>query len=116
MKNISKYLLLQLVILIYAVEAIPSKLASNESFLSTKFCIFYCLALFLLVIYALLWQQILKKFPLTIAYACKATTIIWSILIGYFIFNEKVSFTNILGALIVIVGIIIMVKGEHAND
>ena len=69
-----------------------------------------------LVIYAILWQQMLKKFPLTIAYASKATTIIWGMLIGYFIFKEKVTMFNIIGAVIVIIGIIIMVLGGQENE
>lgn len=102
--------------LIYSISNIPSKLAAGESFLSLKFCMFYGLLLLLLVIYAILWQQMLKRFSLTIAYACKATTIIWSMLIGFFIFKEGITFANIIGAIIVMVGIVIMIKGEQTNE
>ena len=116
MKPIKKHIILQLVILIYSLGSIASKLASNEPFLSFKFCLYYGLLLLSLVIYAILWQQMLKKFPLTIAYASKATTIIWGMLIGYFIFKEKVTMFNIIGAVIVIIGIIIMVLGGQENE
>lgn len=116
MRSINKYFIIQLVIIIYSLGSILSKLASNEQFLSFNFCLYYGLLLLSLIIYAILWQQILKKTSLTVAYASKATTIIWSILIGYFIFNEKISFNNILGAVIVIIGIVIMVLGEQSNE
>lgn len=116
MKVVKKYIILQLVILIYVGSSIVSKLASNESFLSFKFCLYYGILLLLLAIYAILWQQVLKEFPLSIAYVNKATTIIWSMLIGYFFFKEQVSLFNIIGALIVIIGIVIMIKGEEKHE
>ena len=116
MEKIKKHIILQLVVLIYAASVIPSKLASNEPFLSFKFCLYYGLIILLLGIYAILWQQVLKKFPLTIAYASKATSIIWCLLIGYFVFNEKITFFNVVGSLLVIIGIIIMVKGGENNE
>lgn len=116
MKTIRKYIILQLVILIYAICCVPSKLASNEQFLSFRFCLHYGLMFLLLVVYAILWQQILKKFPLTIAYANKASAILWSMLLGLMVFNEKITIFNIIGSLIVIVGIIIMIKGEQSHE
>lgn len=116
MNKIKKYFILQLVILIYAGSSIASKLASNESFFSFKFCLYYGILLLLLAIYAILWQQVLKKFPLSIAYVNKAATIIWSMLIGHFFFKEQASLFNILGALIVMIGIIIMIKGEEKHE
>ena len=116
MKMIRKYIFLQLVILVYIIGLIPSKLASNEPFLSFKFCLYYGLLFLSLAIYAILWQQILKKLPLTIAYVNKSTTIIWSMIIGFFLFKEKVTIFNIIGAIVVIIGIIVMIKGEHNNE
>lgn len=116
MKQIKKYLILQAALLIYAIGSVPSKLASSESFLSFKFCLYYGLLILSLVIYAILWQQVLKKFPLNIAYANKASTILWSMLVGLLLFNEGITVFNIIGSLIVIVGIVIMIKGEQDHE
>lgn len=107
-----KYIFLQLTILLYSISTIPSKLASNERFLSIKFCILYGIVILILGIYAILWQQVLKKCSLSIAYACKATTIIWSIVISYYLFNERVTIYNIVGSIIVMAGILLMIRGE----
>ena len=116
MKEIKKYIVIQSAVLVYSLSTIPSKLASNESFLSVKFCVYYGLIVFLLGIYAIIWQQILKRTPLTIAYINKATTIIWSMVIGRVVFSEKITFINIIGAFIVLIGIIITIKGEQENE
>ncbi len=107
------YLKLQLVVAIYASVSIVAKLASGESFLSFRFCLFYGLEILFLFVYAIFWQQILKRFPLNVAYLSKATTIIWGIVIGYFVFNEAVSLTNIIGSVIIVAGIILVVSGEN---
>lgn len=115
-KTFINFLFLQLTLLVYAISNIPSKLASNEEFLSFKFCLYYGLIILTLGIYALLWQQVLKKFSLNIAYANKAISIVWSMLIGFVVFKEDISLFNILGTIIVVIGIIVMVKGEQENE
>ncbi len=116
MKRIKYYVLLQLIVIIYALGSIPSKLASNEPFMSFKYIFFMGLLFLSLAIFAITWQQILKKVPLSIAYVNKATSIIWGMLISYLIFDERVTATNIIGTAIVLVGILIMVKGEYNNE
>lgn len=115
MNRIKDYIILQLIIIIFAFSSAISKVASMQEFLSFKFILFYGLLLVTLFVYALAWQQIIKKFPLTIASVSKATTIIWSMLIGYFLFNEAITIKNVIGAIIVIIGIIVMIKGESKN-
>ena len=45
----------------------------------------------ILGIYALLWQQVIKKFELSVAYANKAVTLLWALIWGIFIFHEKIT-------------------------
>ena len=49
---------------------------------------------------------------LTFAYANKGITLIWGTLIGFFLFHESVSFNNILGIIVILIGIVIMIIGE----
>ena len=76
----------------------------------------YGLLLVSLAVYALLWQQVLKKLPLNLAYASKSVTLIWGMMWGALIFNETISVGNIIGALLILAGIILMVTGEKRND
>ena len=82
------------------------KLASMEEFLSIHFCIFYGIELGIILLYAVLWQIILKKVPLTIAYMSKSITIVFNLFIAHFIFSESININNIIGAVVIISGII----------
>lgn len=112
-KMIKYYVYLHGLLMVYSLGSVCSKLASQNDFLSPKFCIFYGLVLLDMMIYAILWQQILKKLPLTVAFANKAITIIWGILWGMLIFNESITPAKILGGIIIIAGIILVVKDDN---
>lgn len=116
MKSIRSFLLLEISFLVYSLGSIPSKLASNEPVLSFKFIFFLGLQLLSLAIYAVLWQQVLKRMPLVVAFANKGITIVWSMIIGVLCFNEKVSTFNVIGAVIIMIGIILMVIGEQKDE
>lgn len=89
-----------------------SKFASKTDFLSFNFCLLYGLMIINLGVYAILWQQIIKKLPLTTAFCNKAVSVIWGIVWGIFIFSETISWNMILGAIIVLVGVILVVKSD----
>lgn len=111
MKKLKPYLILNLIILFYSLGGICSKTASGKPFLSFEFILFYGLVLFILAVYALLWQQIIKKIPLNTAYANKAVTLVWGMVWGAVIFKEHISLANIIGAAIVLAGVLLMVTG-----
>ena len=77
--------------------------------MSLKFLFFYGLVLVDLVIYAILWQQILRKLSLVTAYANKAVTVIWGVIWGLIIFQETITIWKIIGAVIIITGIYMVV-------
>lgn len=54
-------LILQAVIAIYTLSTVMAKLASGHPTLSLNFFLFYGAELVILAIYALLWQQMIKK-------------------------------------------------------
>ena len=66
----------------------------------------------ILAVYAVAWQQVLKKLSLSSAYANKAVTIVWGLFWGKLLFSEKIIFQNILGVLMIIMGIYIVVKSD----
>ena len=111
MKKLLPYIVLQMIILIYSLGGICSKMASSKDFLSFEWILFYGLVILSLGVYAILWQQILKKVNLNVAYASKAVTLIWGSIWGVVIFHETISWNNILGGVIVLAGVILMVTG-----
>ena len=69
----------------------------------------------ILVIYAVFWQLILKKLPLTVAMANKSATVIWGLIFGSILFKEHISLTNIIGAIIIIAGIVIVALADKGQ-
>lgn len=98
--------------LVYSLASVFSKKAGTEEAFSIKFIIFYGLVLFILMLYALLWQQNLKHLGLVTAYANKAVTVIWGMVWGILLWQEKVSLNNIIGAAIIMFGVCVIAAEE----
>lgn len=106
--KIRDIVILQIVIAIYTLSTVFAKFASGQEFLSFKFILFYGIEMFILGIYAIIWQQLIKKFDISIAYANKAIGLLWSIVWAILIFKDVVTIKNIIGVIIVIIGTIIV--------
>ena len=113
MQKLKVFVQLHILLFIYSLGAVCSKIAGTQSFLSVKFIIFYGFVLFGFVCYALFWQQILKKLPLVTAYANKAITVVWGLLWGMLVFKEKITVFNVVGALVIIFGIYMVVAADE---
>lgn len=105
--KIKIYLFLHMILMLYSISAILSKLAAGEKLFSFKFVIFYGIAILILCVYAIFWQQIIKKLPLTKAFANKAVTVIWGMIWGCVFFNEKLTIGRVAGSLLIVSGIIL---------
>lgn len=113
MKKYKNFIYLHILLLIYSFTGVFSKLASSEHFLSIKFLLLYGLVIIVLIIYALFWQQILKKMTLTTAYANKSITMVWSMLWGCIFYQEKINLNMAIGALLVFIGIYFVVTDHE---
>ena len=106
-------LILHILLAVYSLSAVCSKMAANQSAFSFRLILWYGFAILILGLYAIVWQQIIKHLPLNTAYANKAVTIAWGILWGVLIFQERVEWNKLVGAIIVIVGVIVVVKADE---
>ena len=106
--KIKNIILLQLIVIIYTINSIIGKLSAGEEFMSMRFILFYVAEVGVLGIYALLWQQMIKRFDLSIAYANRAMALIWSAVWAVVIFHESLSVKNIIGILLVIAGTVVV--------
>lgn len=109
-------LFLQAIIMIFSASSVVAKLASGQALLSVNWILFYGLEIFLLGVYAIFWQQAIKKFDLSIAYANRAMVLLWSIVWAVLIFKEKITVQNIIGLVVVILGIVIINAEEQGED
>ena len=73
-------IVLQGAVCLYTVSGIAAKLASNYEFLSLGFILCYGLEIFVLGLYAIIWQQIIKRVDISIAYANRAVAVFWTML------------------------------------
>lgn len=57
--------------------------------------------------YAIGWQQIIKRIPLTLAFANKSVTVIWGLIWGVVFYHEQITTCKVIGAILIINGIIL---------
>ena len=107
------YIYLNFILLLYSMSSVFSKTAAMQEFLSIKFILFYGGTIFILFVYAILWQQIIKNMNLTTAYANKAIVVIWGMIWGVLFFKETITLKMILGAVIIICGIYLVVSDSE---
>ncbi|MEG1008540.1 MAG: transporter [Clostridia bacterium] len=114
--SFKNFILLEVSFFIYAISSLFSKFATynNENIYRT--IIFFSISLIFLGIYAILWQQILKVTTLSKAFSNKGITMVWGLLFGFMIFNEKITVGRILGIIIILVGIVILMYKKGAEN
>ncbi|MBQ6416644.1 hypothetical protein [Butyrivibrio sp. AE2015] len=118
--NLTDILLLQSAVVVYSLSTVAANLASKYEFLSTGYLLFFGLEFIILAAYALIWQQMIKRFQLSVAYANKAMTLMWSMLWNFIIFSQGITPFKVVGVVLVVIGVVIMntgaVKGEGEDD
>lgn len=102
-----QYISLIAINLLYACVGVFTKYASQQDFLSLNFMLVVMGAVGVMGLYAVLWQQILKRIELSVAYMFKGTSIVFVMLLAYLLFGEQITWNNILGAIIIIAGIVL---------
>lgn len=110
--SIGAFVLLQIALFILSFGAVCSKMAGRQEFLSLPFFAFYGALILILFVYAIIWQQVLKRISLVVAYACKGIGIIYGIIWGIVFFKEQITWKMIAGAVLVLIGVYIFVFGE----
>ena len=114
--KIKTLIFLHLLLLVYSCGGIFSKLAGVQDFLSVPFFIYYGIVLLILFVYAIAWQKVIKVLPLTTAFANKAVTVVWGIILGAIIFGEAITLGKILGSILIILGIILYTKSINLDE
>ncbi len=113
--KIKTLIYLHLLLLVYSCGGVFSKFAGTQTFLSVPFIFYYGVVLLILFVYALAWQKIIKVLPLTTAFANKAVTVVWGIFLGAIIFGEAITFGKVLGAILIILGIVLYTKSSNLD-
>lgn len=86
------------------------KLASLFVVLSWQYLLCLLCAVVVMGVYAILWQQIIRRMDLSTAYMFKGTSLIFVLLLSALIFGESISLTNIIGSVVIIGGIVLYAR------
>lgn len=116
MREWVKYFALIAVNFIYALVSTLTKTASYYEFLSIEYIFALAGAVLLLGVYALLWQQIIKKMPISDAYMFKGTSIVFVLLLSAWLFEEVITWQNVVGSIIIILGIALFAKADKEAE
>lgn len=115
MRSALIYIVLIGAIFIYTTSGVFSKLASQREFLSLGYIAFLTCTVGVLGIYAVLWQQIIKRMDVSLAYMFKGTGVVFGLMLAHFVFGEAITTTNIVGAAIIICGITLYARPLFAE-
>lgn len=110
MKNKLPYLGVLGAFLVYSFASVFSKWASMAAFLSWPYLLRLAGAVAVLGVYAILWQQIIKRMPVSDAYMFKGSTIIFVLLLSWLLFGESISLQNGIGAAVIVAGMYLYAK------
>lgn len=106
--SVKNILILQGVVVIYTLSSVVAKFATGQELFSFSFFVFYGLEILILGIYAILWQQMIKRFDLSVAYANRAMALLWSAIWAIVLFHDTLALKQILGIAFVVLGTVIV--------
>lgn len=81
--------------------------------MSLAYCLGFAGAIGVMGVYAMGWQQILKRIELSTAYMFKGTSLIFIMLLAWLLFDEQITLNNVLGACLIITGVVLYAKTEY---
>lgn len=103
-------LFLCIVVAVYSMSGLFTKQASYYDFLSLPYLCCLIGVVLVFAIYAVLWQVALKRVPLSQAYLFRSLGVVYGLALAAFVFNESITWTNMIGGLIVLVGLVILLS------
>ena len=101
---------------VYSLSSIFSKIASKQDFLSMKYILCFAVIILILGIYAVLWQQILKKIELSVAMANKPIVLVLTLIWAKLFFNEEISIKVLIGIFLIFSGIVIISLNHRDSE
>ncbi|NLO84863.1 MAG: EamA family transporter [Clostridiales bacterium] len=113
--SLQQLLLLHGTLFLYAVVSIFAKLAGiNMELQNTQLTFVYLgLEVLTLLIYSILWQQTLKRMPLSFAFSNKGICTLWTYLFGICFFGESITWGKAIGLVVVLIGVLLVVTDHE---
>lgn len=117
---------LQPIVVLYSLVSVSSKLASRElpagsgsilefamnCLVNKKLIAIYAFMMGILMLYAVIWQKLIKNVNITVMYANKSSYIFWTQLAAIVLFHERLSLFNVIGIIVIFIGILVVNKHD----
>ncbi len=107
---------MHLLFVVYSMSTVISRKIGGAELFSREFLWGYFLIFLCLGIYALGWQQVLKRVSLSQAFANKAVTVIWGLFWGWTLFGENITWPRLAGAALIIAGVLLFARDEAETE
>lgn len=114
--SIKNILVLQAVVVIYTLSSVVAKFATGQELFSFSFFLFYGLEIVILGVYAILWQQMIKRFDLSVAYANRAMALLWSAVWAIVLFRDTLALKQVIGIAFVVLGTVIVNSDQKQEN
>lgn len=92
------------------------KLAAGAAPMSGRFFVCYGMMLAILFLYAIVWQRLIARIPLSTAFAHRAVTVVWGVVWGIALFGETVRLVQWLGIAMIAGGIVLYARADRRAD
>jgi drug/metabolite transporter (DMT)-like permease len=103
-----RFVFLFLGFLLYSFIGVVGKLGSESSMLSIQTLFRFAAVITLLGVYSVLWQVSLRYIPLSTAFFCKGSAVVFSLVWAVIVFGETITASNLIGVCLIIAGIVLM--------
>lgn len=110
MNKIVQYIVLVLVYLFYACISVIMKYTGLQQPLTIEWCVGFVLLVVTLGVYAIAWQQILKRIELGVAYMFKGLSLFFIMLLLALCYGEPITPMKLLSTGIIVMGIVVYAK------
>lgn len=111
-KGVFLFLLMQVMNVVFSLNGVLMKMASiswqENGLFALKTIVILAASVSVLGIYAVVWQTILTKVDLSLAYLNKGTVVFWSLLWSAVVFREQITLFNIVGGAVIFAGLIMV--------
>ena len=110
MNKTVQYIVLVLVYLFYACISVIMKYTGLQQPLTIEWCVGFVLLVATLGVYAIAWQQILKRIELGVAYMFKGLSLFFIMLLLALCYGEPITPMKLLSTGIIVMGIVVYAK------
>ena len=110
------YMLAILAIVFESLSSSVLKFSKDYAFLSPMYLFWFAVAVGIMGLYAIAWQLLLERVPLTTAYLRKGLTYVLIFVWARLFFHEEISVKQMIGMAIIIAGMIVSMWEPAGED